>query len=213
MTADVFTTLAEAVIDGNRETAKRLVEQTLRGGIAAHEILDKGLLPGMDIVGQRFRDGDTFIPEVLASARAMQAAVGVLRPLLTDRDAAATGTVVIGTVKGDIHSIGKDLVGMMLEGAGFKVIDLGIDVTPEAFVQAVRDHRADIVAMSALLTTTMPSMGVTVAALKEAGLRDRVKVMAGGAPITSAFAQKIGADGYASNASAAVEEAKSLIAR
>jgi 5-methyltetrahydrofolate--homocysteine methyltransferase len=213
MTAELFNTLSETVIDGSVETAKRLVDQALRDGVVAQEILDRGLVPGMDIVGQRFRDGDTFIPEVLASARTMQAAVEILRPLLTDRDRAATGTVVIGTVKGDIHSIGKDLVGMMLEGAGFKVIDLGIDVTPEAFVQAVRDHRADIVAMSALLTTTMPSMGATVSALKEAGLRGQVKVMAGGAPVTSAFAQKIGADGYASNAAAAVDEAKTLIGR
>jgi 5-methyltetrahydrofolate--homocysteine methyltransferase len=213
MTVELLNDLSEAVIDGNEGNARQLVDQALRAGIVAEDVLNKGLIPAMNIVGQRFRDGETFIPEMLCSAKTMQAAVGVLKPLLTDGVAAASGTVVIGTVQDDIHSIGKDLVALMLEGAGFRVIDLGVDVTPEAFVDAVRTYEADIVALSALLTSTMPNMSATVEALKEAGVREKVKVMAGGAPITPAFVQKIGADGYAPNAGAAVDEARTLIAK
>jgi corrinoid protein of di/trimethylamine methyltransferase len=211
--ADLFRELSDAVINGNMDAVKKLTRQALDGGSRAGDVLDKGLLPGMDVVGQRFKAGEMFIPEVLLSARCMQAGLEILRPLLSDKEAAGVGTVVIGTVEGDIHNIGKNLVAMMMEGAGFKVIDLGIDVKPAAFVKATQENKPDIVAMSALLTTTMPKMAETVNALKEAGIRDRVKIMAGGAPVTDEFVKKIGADAYGSNAAAAVDKAKALLGK
>lgn len=211
--SDLFRELADAVINGNIEATKKLTQQALTAGSKASDVLDKGLLPGMDVVGKRFKAGEMFIPEVLLSARTMQGGLEILRPLLSEKEAAAMGTVVIGTVEGDIHNIGKNLVAMMMEGAGFKLIDLGVDVKPQAFVQAAREHKPDIVAMSALLTTTMPKMVETVNALKEAGIRDRVKIMAGGAPVTDEFVKKIGADAYGSNAAAAVDKAKALLGR
>jgi 5-methyltetrahydrofolate--homocysteine methyltransferase len=211
--SDLYRDLSDAVIAGSIETTRKLVNQALAGRAGAQEVLERGLLLGMHVVGERFKAGEMFIPEVLLAARAMRAGMEILRPLLTEKGGEATGTVVIGTVQGDHHNIGKNLVAMMLEGAGFRVVDLGIDVKPQAFVQAVSEHKPDIVAMSALLTTTMLRMAETVNALKEANMRDRVKVMAGGAPVTDEFVKKIGADGYASNAAAAVEKAKGLLSR
>jgi 5-methyltetrahydrofolate--homocysteine methyltransferase len=209
--ADQYQALADMVIDGDVEGVKRLTAECLAAQAPAHEILTQGLLPGMEVVGQLFKSGELFIPEVLMSARAMTGAMESLKPLLTGADARGAGTVVIGTVEGDIHSIGKDLVAMMLEGAGFKVINLGIDVKPETFVKAVAENRPDIVAMSALLTTTMLKMQATVEALREAGLRDQVKIMAGGAPVSDEFVKSIGADAYASDAAVAVEKARALL--
>ncbi len=167
--------------------------------------INQGLMPGMDHVGVEFRAGNMFVPEVLRSAKAMQGSMDLLKPLLVAAHAKMAGKVLLGTVKGDLHDIGKNLVGMMCEGAGFEVIDLGKDVSPEEFVEAVKEHEPDIVGMSALLTTTMRAMESTIKALEEAGLRDKVRIMVGGAPVTQAFAEQIGADGYASNASSAAE--------
>jgi corrinoid protein of di/trimethylamine methyltransferase len=165
----------------------------------------------MDVVGQRFKAGDMFIPEVLLCARCMHGAMEILKPHLSEGDAAGAGTVVIGTVEGDLHDIGKNLVAMMMQGAGFKVVDMGTNITPQQFVDAVKEHQPNILGMSALLTTTMPKMEETVQALKEAGIRDQVKVMAGGAPVTQDFVDKIGGDAYGANAASASEKAKALI--
>jgi 5-methyltetrahydrofolate--homocysteine methyltransferase len=173
-------------------------------------VLNEGLIAGMDRVGADFRDGELFVPEVLIAARAMHAAMDILRPLLAQGDVASAGKVAIGTVSGDLHDIGKNLVGMMLEGAGFTIIDLGVDVSPDKFIAAIQSDRPNIIAMSALLTTTMPGMTRTIEALGEAGLRGQVKVMVGGAPVTKAFADEIGADGYAPDAASAVETARAL---
>jgi 5-methyltetrahydrofolate--homocysteine methyltransferase len=210
---DTYRGLSNAVIEGDMEATRRLTQSALDSGVGARDVLEGGLLPGMDIVGRRFRQGEMFIPEVLLSARTMQSGMDILRPLLSQKEAAGIGTVVIGTVEGDIHNIGKNLVGMLMEGAGFKVVDLGMDVKTQAFVAAAREHKPDIVAMSALLTTTMPKMAETVNALKEAGIRDQLKVMVGGAPVTDDFAKKIGADAYGSNAASAVDKAKALVGR
>jgi 5-methyltetrahydrofolate--homocysteine methyltransferase len=199
-----------AVLDGNAPAAKAGVEKALAAGLAPEQILKEGLIAAMGEVGRLFEENEYFVPEMLVSARAMQHGLAVLKPHLVESGAQPTGKVIIGTVKGDLHDIGKNLVAMMLEGAGFEVIDLGTDVTPEKFVKAAFEHKPQVLGMSALLTTTMPSMGTTVKALQEAGVRDRVKVMIGGAPITDAFAKQIGADGYAPDASSAVRMAKSL---
>ena len=204
--------LKQAIIDGNADVVKALTEALLATDRPAREILDEALLPGMEVVGERMRTGDCFIPEVLLSARTMQAALELLRPHMQAGERASSGTVVIGTVEGDLHDIGKNLVAMMLQGAGFEVVNLGTGVTAADFVAAVRSHSAAIVGMSALLTTTLPHMKETIAALKEAGLRDRVKVMVGGAPVTQAYADEVGADGYGANAGMAVERAKALMA-
>ena len=211
--SELFGKMSEALIAGNIEEEKKLTQEALGAGTSAGEILNKGLLPGMDIVGQRFKAAEMFIPEVLRSAKTMGAAMEIIRPLLSESDAAGSGTVVIGTMEGDLHDIGKNLVGMMLEGAGFTIVDLGTDVKPQAFVDAVKEHKPKIVGMSALLTTTMPKMGETVNALKEAGIRDQIKIMAGGAPVTQDFVDEIGADAYGSNATAAVEKAKAFVAK
>lgn len=203
--------ISEALIAGDIENVKALARKALDAGSAPGEILGKGLLPGMDVVGQRFKVGDMFIPEVLKSAKCMHGAMDLLRPLLTQSDQDGAGKVVIGTVQGDVHDIGKNLVRMMLEGSGFKVVDLGIDVKPEAFIEAVKEHQPDIMGMSALLTTTMPKMEETIKAIEEAGLRSQVKIMAGGAPVTQKFIDEIGADSYGSNAAVVVEEAKRLM--
>ncbi len=200
----------QAVLDGNAPAAKAGVEKALAAGIAPDTILKEGLIAAMAEVGRLFEENEYFVPEMLVSARAMQNGLSVLKPYLAETGAQPTGKVIIGTVKGDLHDIGKNLVAMMLEGAGFEVVDLGTDVSPEKFVKAVYDHKPQVVGMSALLTTTMPSMGTTVKALQEAGVRDQVKVMIGGAPVTDAFAKQIGADGYAPDASSAVRLAKSL---
>jgi len=208
-----FTALSEMIIEGNMGDIAAATQRALDGGAQAHDVLEQGLLPGMDVVGQRFKVGDMYIPEVLLSARTMGAAMEILRPLLSEKEASGAGTVVIGTVEGDIHNIGKNLVAMLFEGAGFNVIDLGVDVKPQAFVDAAKQHKPHVLAMSALLTTTMSKMAETVDALNEAGIRGHLKVMAGGAPVTEDFVKQIGADGYASNAAAAVDKAKALMGR
>ena len=209
----LFANLAEMVVSGQLEEIQELTQAALGQGITPREILDLGLLAGMEIVGQRFKDGDLYVPEVLLSARTMHAALNILRPLLTKTERIGMGTVVIGTVEGDIHNVGKDLVAMVLEGGGFEVVDLGVDVKPQTFVKAVLEHQPNVLAMSALLTTTLPKMAETIRALQEAGLRDRVKVLAGGAPVTAAHVAQIGGDGYAPNAIAAVDIAKALLRR
>ena len=203
--------LKQALIEGNAATVTALTEALLASGASAREILDEALLPGMEVVGQRMREGECFIPEVLLSARTMQGALDLIRPHMLAGESASAGCVVIGTVEGDLHDIGKNLVAMMLQGAGFEVVNLGTGVGPAAFVEAAREHKASILGMSALLTTTLPQMAATIAALKDAGLRDSVKVMVGGAPVTSAYAEEIGADGYGANAGMAVERAKELV--
>ena len=198
------------VVDGEAAEVEAGVKAALASGVGAEEILHKGLVAAMDEVGQRFEEGDLFVPEMLIAARAMQTGLAVLKPHLVKADVKAAGKVAIGTVKGDLHDIGKNLVAMMLEGAGFEVHDLGVDVTPEAFVKAAQDG-IQIIGMSALLTTTMSNMEATVQALKTAGLRDKVKVMIGGAPVTQEYANKIGADGFAADASSATRIARQLV--
>ena len=209
---DILQKIATDLYEGEDQEVAELVQEALDQGMTPDEILQEGLIAGMDEVGRDFKAGDLFVPEVLIAARAMHAGMNVLRPLLTETDAASAGKCVIGTVKGDLHDIGKNLVKMMLEGAGFETIDLGADAGPEAFVEAVREHRPQVIGMSALLTTTMVQMKATIEALEEAGLRGEVKVMAGGAPVTDAFAQEIGADAYAPDAATAVEVARRLVA-
>jgi 5-methyltetrahydrofolate--homocysteine methyltransferase len=209
MTEDLLKEMAQSVIDGNKEKCEQLTHQLLEAGLSAKEILDRGLVPGMDVVGIRFRDNIIFVPEVLISARAMKASLAILEPILTAAKVKEAGTYVIGTVKGDIHDIGKNIVAMMLKGAGFKVIDLGIDTRVEKFIDAIKKENADIVGMSALLTTTMGYMKVVIDKIKAEGIA--VKTMVGGAPISPAFAEKIGADAYAKNATEAVEKAKKLL--
>jgi 5-methyltetrahydrofolate--homocysteine methyltransferase len=208
--SQVLSQISTAVINGQLDEIASLTNTALSSGLTAKEVLDKGLMPGMDVIGVEFKRGDRFIPEVLVSATTMQIALEILKPLLSKAGEKMAGKVVIGTVKGDVHDIGKKLVGMMLEGAGFEVIDIGKDILPEKFVDAVRKEKPDLVAMSALLTTTMVSMSHTIAALNEAGLRDTVKVMIGGAPVTAEYAKQIGADGYAANAPEATELAMRL---
>ena len=205
--------LTQALIAGNGETVNALTSALLASGMSAREILDEALLPGMEVVGDRMRKGECFIPEVLLSARTMQGALDLLRPHLGEGEGAGLGTIVIGTVEGDLHDIGKNLVAMLLQGAGFTVVNLGTGVTTAAFIEAVKEHSPVIVGMSALLTTTLPHMAETIAALKDAGLRDSVKIMIGGAPVTQAFSDELGADGYGANAGMAVERAKALAAR
>jgi 5-methyltetrahydrofolate--homocysteine methyltransferase len=200
-----------SVIEGNAKAAEAQVKQALDGGEKPDVILNSALIPAMAEVGQKFEEGEYFVPEMLIAARAMQAGLKLLKPLLAASGTEPIGKVAIGTVKGDLHDIGKSLVAMMLEGAGFEIMDLGVDVTPEKFVDAV-NRGANVVAMSALLTTTMPNMQNTIKALTEAGLRAKVHVMVGGAPVTEAYAKQIGADGYAPDASAAVRKAKELLA-
>jgi 5-methyltetrahydrofolate--homocysteine methyltransferase len=208
--ADVLQNIASSLYNGEDQEVAQLVQQALDKGMAPGEILQGGLIAGMDEVGRDFKAGDLFVPEVLVAARAMHAGMGVLRPLLAESDTPTAGRYVIGTVKGDLHDIGKNLVRMMLEGAGFETIDLGTDVEPQAFVDAVREHQPALVGMSALLTTTMVQMRSTIEALEEAGVRGSVKIMIGGAPVTQAFAQEIGADAYAADAASAVDAARDL---
>jgi len=209
--SDVLEKISKAVIEGDEDTIAGLTKAALGEGLSAKEILDGGLMPGMDYVGAEFKAGRMFVPEVLLSARTMKGSMKVLEPLLAAGESIAVGKAIMGTVEGDLHDIGKNLVAMMMEGAGFQVIDLGVDVTPDAFVESVKKEKPDLVGMSALLTTTMRNMGRTLDALKEAGLRDQVKVIVGGAPVTADFAKQIGADGTASSAPAAVDLAKGLM--
>jgi 5-methyltetrahydrofolate--homocysteine methyltransferase len=202
----------EGILDGNANLVVAEVQKALDAGMGPADILNQGMIAAMGEVGRLFEEGEYFVPEMLIAARAMQKGLELLKPHLTEADVQSPGKVAIGTVKGDLHDIGKNLVAMMLEGAAFEVIDLGTDVSPERFIQAVRDRGAQIIAMSALLTTTMPNMKNTIEALKEAGLRDKVKVMIGGAPVTQNYADQIGADGFAEDASRAVAKARSLLA-
>ena len=208
--ADILQKMASSLYAGEDEEVAELVQQALDQGMSPAEILSSGLIAGMDEVGKDFKAGDLFVPEVLVAARAMSAGMGVLRPLLAAGEVPSAGKYVIGTVKGDLHDIGENLVKMMLEGAGFETVDLGTDVEPAAFVDAVREHRPNFVGMSALLTTTMVNMKTTIEALEEAGLREGIKIMVGGAPVTDPFAREIGADAYAPDAASAVDVARSL---
>ena len=201
----------ENVIEGQAAEVESGVRAALNAGVDAGVILNQALIAAMDEVGVRFEDGDFFVPEMLISARAMQAGLALLKPHLAATDQKAAGKVAIGTIKGDLHDIGKNLVAMMLEGAGFEIVDLGVDVEPQAFVAAAQEG-ANLIGMSALLTTTMNNMGATIEALKAAGLRDQVKVMIGGAPVTEEFAKSIGADAFASDASSATRIARKLVA-
>ena len=207
----ILEAISTAVIEGDLDEIADLTEDALDEDLSADEILNKGLMPGMDHVGVEFRAGNMFVPEVLRSAKTMQNSMDILKPLLAESGVKMVGKVLLGTVKGDLHDIGKNLVGMMCEGAGFEVKDIGKDVAPEAFVDAVKEFEPDVVGMSALLTTTMRSMESTIKVLEEAGLRDKVKIMIGGAPVTQAFSDQIGADGYASNAASAADLAKSFV--
>ncbi len=204
--------LYEAVVRGDAKTTQTLTQQALAEGVDPLTLVNEHLVPAMDEVGRRFECNDYFVPELLISARAMKAALELVRPLLTARGDKPLGRVAIGTVKGDLHDIGKNLVGSLLEGGGFEVIDLGVNVSPEKFIETVRQQQANIIAMSALLTTTMPAMRTTIEVLKQAGVRNQVKVLIGGAPITQKYADEIGADGYSENAVGAVALAKKAVA-
>ena len=206
-----FQALVQAVHKGDIATAVAETQKALDSGVSVDEILNNGLIATMDEVGENFSKGTIFVPQMLRSAKTMQECMKLLQPLFKDGGVSAKGKVLIGTVKGDLHDIGKNLVSMMLEGAGFTITDLGVDVPPEKFVQKIQEIDPDILAMSALLSTTMPSMPLTVEAIKSAGVRDKVKIMIGGAPVTQKYADEIQADAYASDAGSAVNKAKSLL--
>jgi 5-methyltetrahydrofolate--homocysteine methyltransferase len=206
-----FELIAESIIEGNEATAVDAVQKLIDQGVNPLKIISDGLMAGMNVVGERFKNGEMFVPEVLMSARAMNSSIELVKPLINEGDMPNAGTVIIGTVKGDLHDIGKNLVAMMMESAGFKVINIGVDASVEKFIQAVKDNNAKIVAMSAMLTTTMVYMKKVIEALEEAGLKDQVKVMIGGAPVTAKFAEDIGADLYTVDASSAAEEGKNIL--
>jgi corrinoid protein of di/trimethylamine methyltransferase len=210
---ELWLQMQDDLYDGLKEEIAEQTKEALRRGYSAPDVLSKGLVAGMDIVGVDFRDGILFVPEVLMSANAMKAGMELLRPLLAETGAERIGTMVIGTVKGDIHDIGKNLVAMMMEGAGFEVINLGINNDADKFIDAIKTHQPDIIGMSALLTTTMPYMKVVIQALKDEGLRDSIFVMVGGAPVTETFAQAVGADAYGRDAAIAVDLAKAYMTR
>jgi len=211
-TSELLELIQDDLYDGLAPEVVESVKELLKRGMSPYDVLTKGLVAGMEVVGVDFRDGILFVPEVLMAAKAMKGGMEVLRPLLAETGAPQIGTLVIGTVKGDIHDIGKNLVAMMMEGAGFNVVNLGINNDVDSFLNAIREHKPVIVGMSALLTTTMPYMGVVIEALKEQGLRDQVIVLVGGAPLNAAFAEEIGADAYCRDAAVAVETAKKLLA-
>lgn len=206
-----FNDLAQSVITGSLDQVKSQVQMLISSGADPVEIINQGLIGGMNVVGTRFKAGDMYVPEVLMSARCMGAGMELVKPLIADKDIQSKGKVVLGTVKADLHDIGKNLVAMMMQSGGLEVIDIGIDAAPEKFVDAVREHNPDIVGMSALLTTTMPAMKETIELLEEEGLRDKVKVIIGGAPVTQEFATSIGADGYAPDAATATDMCKEFI--
>jgi 5-methyltetrahydrofolate--homocysteine methyltransferase len=208
---EILQKISEELQKGNYQEVPKLIQEALNAKIPPAKILSDGLVSGMDIVGDKFRRDELFMPEVLISAKAMQAGMDILRPKLIEAGVKLAGKIVVGTVKGDLHDIGKNLVGMLMEGAGFQVIDLGIDVPSEKFVEAVKSQKPDVLGLSALLTTTMPKMKEVVESLVEAGIRKSLKVMVGGAPVTEKFAKDIGADGYAPDAASAVEKARELI--
>ena len=204
-------TLKDAVLKGDAKTSRAITEEALQAGVEPLTILNEYLVSAMSEVGRRFECSEFFVPELLLAARAMKASLELIRPILSQRGAELIGKAVVGTVKGDLHDIGKNLVASLLEGGGFEVIDLGVNVPPEKFIAAVRDHHAQIVGLSALLTTTMPSMKLTIEAFQAAGLRDKVKIFIGGAPVTQRYADEIGADGYGENAPAAVALARKCV--
>jgi len=207
----ILADLAKALEEGDSSQVKDLTARALQEGTAPTRILKEGLFAGMDVVGAKFKNGDFYIPHVLIAARAMHAGMEILKPHLIAAGTKPAGKFIIGTVQGDYHDIGKNLVAMMLQGKGFEVIDLGINVPTEKFVQSLRDNDANILGMSALLSTTLPFMGETIEAIKNAGLRDKIKIMVGGGPVTQAYAEKIGADGYGQDATTAAENALALL--
>jgi 5-methyltetrahydrofolate--homocysteine methyltransferase len=208
-----YSDLQAAMITCDTEKVLALVQQALDAGNDAKAVLDRGLIAGMDVIGDRMESGEMFIPEVLMAAKAMESAVEMLKPLLGEDESIAAGKVIIGTVKGDLHDIGKNLVAMMMASVGLEVINLGVDIGPEQFVAAVKENAADILCLSALLTTTMPAMKETIDAVAAEGLRETLKIMVGGAPVTQAFADEIGADGFAPDAGSAAKAVKSYLAR
>jgi len=201
----------KALSEGSMEGVKKLTQEALNRGESAESILSQGLIKAMDQIGVKFKNCEIYIPEVLIAARAMHAGLGVLKPILAKSTTSTTAKIVLGTVKGDLHDIGKNLVGMMLEGGGFEVVDIGIDAPPEKFIEAAKEHGARVIGMSALLTTTMMQMKATIEKAKAAGLSSRLKIMVGGAPVTAEFAKQIGADGYAPDAASAVGKVKELL--
>ncbi|RLE14974.1 cobalamin-binding protein [Candidatus Aerophobetes bacterium] len=203
--------IAENLIQGKADKVKELTQRSVDEGQDVSKILNEGLLAGMSVVGDKFKKNEFYVPEVLIAARAMKAGMEIIRPLLTKKGVKGAGKIILGTVRGDLHDIGKNLVGMMLEGAGFEITDLGVDVSPEKFVEAAREKGADIIGLSALLTTTMPGMKDVIEAIKSSDLKGKLKVMIGGAPVTQDYADEIGADGYAPDAASAVDKAKQLI--
>jgi len=204
-------TIYDGILKGNMKAVQDATNAGLSEGLSAGRLLNEAMIPAMAEVGRLFEANEYYVPEMLIAARAMKAGLAILRPQLVEEDVKPLGRVALGTVKGDLHDIGKNLVSIMIEGAGFEIIDLGVDVSPEAFVDAVRDQDVDLVGLSALLTTTMPSMKTTIEALEEAGLRDQVKIIVGGAPLTQRYADEIGADGYGRDAAAAANLAKQLL--
>ncbi len=207
----VLVEISESLQKGKKKLVVQYVQQALEEGFAPQQILNEGLLPGMDVVGQKFKNNEVFVPEVLVAARAMNAGAEILKPLLAEAGVGTPGKMVLGTVKGDLHDIGKNLVKMMVEGKGIEVIDLGVDVSAETFVEAAKEHNADIIGCSALLTTTMPVMAEVVKAVEAAGLKDKVKVMIGGAPVTEEFCKSVGADYYTSDAASAATVAAEIL--
>jgi len=203
--------IADNLIKGKAPEVKELVQRAIDEGEDVQKVLNEGLVAGMSVVGAKFKANEFYVPEVLIAARAMKAGMAILRPILADKNIKGVGTVVLGTARGDLHDIGKNLVAMMLEGAGFEIIDLGVDVSPEKFIETARKKKADLVGLSALLTTTMPSMKDVVKAVGDSDLKNKVKVFIGGAPVTQSYADEIGADGYAPDAASAVDEAKQLL--
>lgn len=209
----VLENLSTNLINGKADEVKKFTEQALEEGISPRDVLNKGLLTGMTEVGRRFKNNEFYVPEVLIAARAMKAGMQILKPKLSETGVEPVAKVALGTVKGDLHDIGKNLVGMMLEGGGFEVVDLGVDVAPEKYVDAAKNQGVNVIGMSALLTTTMLNMKETVKALDDANLRDKVKVIIGGAPVTNSYADEIGADGYAADAATAVDVVNELLGK
>ena len=203
--------IANAIISGKAPDTEKLVQQAIDSNVPVKDILNQGLIGAMDVVGQKFKNNEFYVPEVLIAARAMKTGMKLLKPLLAESGVEPIGKLALGTVKGDLHDIGKNLVAMMLEGAGFEIIDLGVDVPPEKFISAIKENNAKVIGMSALLTTTMLNMKTTIEALKNDGIRDSVKIVIGGAPVTQSYADEIEADGYAADAASAVSEVKRLL--
>lgn len=210
MSEKIYEKLSTAILEGDSGTSVEYVQKGLDKGLEPNDVLNNGLIVGMNEVGVRFKRGDMFVPEVLMSAEAMSEGMTLLRPLLAASGVKMAGKIVMGTVKGDLHDIGKNLVSMMCEGAGFEIVNLGFDVAPDKFIEAIKEHQPEIIGMSAMLTTTMRAMGHTIKAIEEAGFRDQVKVMVGGAPVDQEFADRIGADGYGANAPVSAELSKQL---